>query len=273
MRKKPKEKDEAVLDRYALIRKEMEQDLANTSAIVSGKRKKRGIEIKSTPADEIEKTAGGIKGTNRAIRKTRAEDAFDLRCKGWSFQKIASELGVSVGTIYNDMERELAKQDDRLEVKSDKLRRVELRRLDSALEELMSAYTTLKKKKKGLNRLMYMNEVADYVDAMIKIMDRRARYIPGANAPNEIKSTGLFGSEDFVEKILQAQEDLLIKFRRFAGEDPLTALTPEDRIKKEKDMQQTLKMASLINPQAVGGTLTSEGRESFNLKDYEGPAQ
>lgn len=105
-------------------------------------------------------------GREREIR------ALDLRISGMNYRTIAQQLGISESGAYKAVVRALKRLNEQIIERADEVRRMELDRLNKMLRGLWPAAL------KG-------NQGA--IDRVIKIMDRRARYIPGLNTPDQLE--------------------------------------------------------------------------------------
>ena len=143
----------------------------------------------------------------------RRREALRLRQEGKSYYRIGDELGVTQSIAFQDVNRQLKVIDESLSEETEKLRRLELTRLDRLLEGL---YLPLKSKD-------YYERMAA-MDKAIKIMDRRAKYIPGMDAPSQFQG----GVDDGLKSVVEsAGQEGLLMLKRLAGEpqegqDPAT---------------------------------------------------
>ena len=159
------------------------------------------VEIKRRNKNNKKKRQYDRSGTwrNKERRAQIAEQALELRIKGWSFKMIADELSrqlgyeVNMGSVYKWVRAAAKKIDDSVMLKADHLRRLELTRLDKllrALEDGRELKTVEKvvgrgKDKKVIEFKAREIDLAQYVYAYIRIMDRRSQYIPGLDAAKE----------------------------------------------------------------------------------------
>ena len=143
----------------------------------------------------------------------RRRDALRLRQEGMSYFRIGEVLGIATALAYQDVDKMLKKIDESLSEETEKLRRLELTRLDRLLEGLRPALKSKDYYERGMA-----------LDKKIKIMDRRAKYIPGMDAPSQFIGSLDDGLKSTVE---QAGQEVLLMLKRLAGEsqegqDPAT---------------------------------------------------
>lgn len=156
-------------------------------------------------------------------RDLRVAREVELRVKGWSFHKIADEVGVTVAQVYKDIKNAFKKVDKELLEKADHLRTIELTRLDRLLEKLEEGYKLKIKEKvygKGNKKFTIKVEERDitlteFIYAYIRIMDRRARYISGLDAPKEVKADV---GDNLKEAMETASVELLTQLNQMAEE-------------------------------------------------------
>lgn len=139
-----------------------------------------------------------------AVRARRIE-ALELRTSGWSYPDIGGQLGVSMVTAWKYVQQELAYMDDKVREKTERLRTLEVTRLDRMLGLL----------EQPLKSRDYYERYGA-MDRVLKIMDRRAKYMPGMDAP----LTGKLGLEEGMEGLLKsAGSEVLLMLKRLAGEE------------------------------------------------------
>ena len=95
--------------------------------------------------------------------------ALELRRKGWSYPKIADELGVALSTAYRYVNNELERLANERHIEGEKVLDIELARLDRLTEAIMERCE---------------DGSLDHIDTMMKLMDRRAKLL-GLNAPTK----------------------------------------------------------------------------------------
>ena len=106
-----------------------------------------------------------------AARSVRCAKALELRVTGGSYRQIGAALGVGLKTAYYDVQRELGKLDAVNEASAERVRDLELARLDRITIALWPRAGT------GDPRA---------VTAMIRVMDRRAKLL-GLDAPARVE--------------------------------------------------------------------------------------
>jgi hypothetical protein len=94
---------------------------------------------------------------------------MELRRKGYSYPKIADELGVSLGTAYKYVNVELERLAAERKMEGEKVLEMELARLDRVTEAIMEKCE---------------DGSLDHIDTLMKLMDRRAKLL-GLNAPSK----------------------------------------------------------------------------------------
>jgi len=144
-----------------------------------------------------------IKG--QLMLQQRARQCLKLRQEGMSYYRIGEMLDINPASAFADVNKQLKYIDENLSEETEKLRRMELTRLDRLLEGLGPAL----KSKDYYERGMAM-------DKAIKIMDRRAKYIPGMDAPSQVMA----GLDDGLKTVVeQAGQEVLLMLKRLAGEE------------------------------------------------------
>ena len=163
------------------------------------------------------------KRVNKVPINERRLSALKLRQKGMSYDRIAKQLGINIGSAYQDVMAALNEIDSERKEEADKLRVLEITRLDRLVEKLEAGL-----KKRTMQRVVgkgakavvveYTEQEIDltaFVMSYIKIMDRRSRYIAGLDAP--IKT-----EQDVSERLKAAMEgageDVITVLKRLAGE-------------------------------------------------------
>lgn len=104
--------------------------------------------------------------------REREEEALKWRLSGLTYRLIAAEMGISESGAYKAVIRALGRLNERILEQAEEVRRMELERLDKMLRGLWPAALTGHQ---------------GAIDRVIKIMDRRARYISGLNAPAQLE--------------------------------------------------------------------------------------
>ena len=104
---------------------------------------------------------GGAK--KRAVQQTvRQREALDLRLQGLSYEDIGAQLGISAKAAYERVVRAMQYEKENLAEATEAVRQQELARLDKLMERVYK-------------RAVALGDPKD-VEAVLKIMDRRARY-------------------------------------------------------------------------------------------------
>jgi hypothetical protein len=177
------------------------------------------MEIKRRKNKELR---GKKKGSPREI-EARQLRVVELRLEGVSFQRIAGIISTSVGQVYKDYENVFKKVNKELTEKADHLRTIELTRLDRLLEKLEKGYK-LKiiekeigsgKSKKVVKIKGREIDLVSYAYAVMRIMDRRSKYIAGLDAPKEVRAEV---GDNLKEAMETASADLLTTLKIVAGE-------------------------------------------------------
>lgn len=101
------------------------------------------------------------------LAKQREHDALELRKKGWTYQKIAESLGISIQGASDCVKRALERLKTEVRESAEDVRQIELERLDKMLAIAESAA-----------------EAGDLsaIDRVLRIQERRAKYL-GLDAP------------------------------------------------------------------------------------------
>lgn len=175
---------------------------------------------------EIKRRRKKLKTEQEKIALTiekRRQVSLQLRLKGMAYERIGEQTGVTVGQAYKDVKAQLDMVNESALEDAQRLRVMELTRLDRLLEKLEEAVKVKKKSKvigRGSKQRIIIVEdqeidVAGFVYAYIRIMDRRSRYIAGLDAPLKTES-------DIGERLKAAMEtageDVVSVLKRLAGE-------------------------------------------------------
>lgn len=112
--------------------------------------------------------------SRKAIGRERELQALELRKAGFTFDRIAQQLGISQPGAYKAVKRALSRLTAQTDEAADEVRRLELERLDGMLPVM---WTQAKQGNQGA------------VDRVLRIMERRARLL-GLDAPAEVKIGG-----------------------------------------------------------------------------------
>lgn len=114
-----------------------------------------------------------VTSPGRTIAADRAAEALELRKAGKSYRAIGKALGISFQRAHMIVSTHIAEQKEHAAETADEIRQIELERLD----ELLEAYLPMAKAGD-----------ASAADRVLKIMDRRARYL-GLDAPAKVEAT------------------------------------------------------------------------------------
>ena len=118
-------------------------------------------------------------GTTAAVRIRRAK-AMDLRTRGYSFQRIADELGVSYKQAWDDVQAEFAAL-PRGDI--DQYRREALERLDRLQDKLQDRIDELAEVQEDEDgEYWVVGEIEKTTAAVLRVEERRARLL-GLDAP------------------------------------------------------------------------------------------
>jgi hypothetical protein len=123
----------------------------------------------------------------------RDADAARLRGRGWSYRRIAAELGIDVHTAHDAVQRALKAI---VEEPAQEVRQLELERLDAMYDAVMKVLET-KHFTVSQGRLIKIDEepleddapVLAAVDRLLKIQARRAALL-GLDAPTKVEQGG-----------------------------------------------------------------------------------
>lgn len=113
-------------------------------------------------------------------RRLRQAKAMDLRAKGYSYRRIAAELGISVKLAHDDVQEELT----RLPVTGvEEERTAALARLDSLQDKLQDRIDELAEVHEDEEgEYWVVGEIEKTTAAILKVEERRARLL-GLDAP------------------------------------------------------------------------------------------
>lgn len=122
--------------------------------------------------------------TNRTSQRTieaqeRRAKAVQLRRMGWSYSRIANQLGMTKSSVHKAVTKALTETQQALDVEADTLRAQELERLDE-----LQSHIWIEASKGNLKA----------VDRILKIIERRAKLL-GLDAPTKVASTTPDGDE------------------------------------------------------------------------------
>ena len=107
----------------------------------------------------------------KAVRQQRA---LDMRMLGYSYRAIAKDTGVTEGTSYSDVQSALSSLDEVKKVKAERLRELELLKMDHAETRLAQQIN---------------NGDIKAILAMVRISERRAK-LAGLDAPIKSEMLG-----------------------------------------------------------------------------------
>lgn len=141
---------------------------------------------------------------DKEAKAVRAQKSLDLRIAGASYREIGKKLQVSEKTAFYDVQHELARLDPVKRDLAERLRDIELARLDRMTAKLG--------RKMGDHRA---------VTALVKVMDRRAKLL-GLDAPTRLEHTGKDGApiEHAMKEAKSSLIDKLEKLGVIAAETP-----------------------------------------------------
>ena len=119
----------------------------------------------------------------------KRDQALALRLAGATYRNIAQQIDRSAKTAHQMVEEALRETEEATAEKADSLRELELRRLDRLMLSLWQrALGGRIEKPNGTIEESPPN--AQYIDRILKIMERRARLVIGLEAPIEIDTRG-----------------------------------------------------------------------------------
>lgn len=153
------------------------------------------------------KRGKGMLGVREAATLQKMSAALDFRLQGHTFEEIGQSLEVSTTRAYELVELALK---DTLAEKAEKVRQMELRRLDLMTPNLLNAA---------------VEGDARAVDAVIKIMDRRAKLM-GLDLPTKNEITGKDG-KPIEATITNARDIIYSKLALIAARNGKTGDTPK----------------------------------------------
>ncbi len=170
------------------------------------------------------KTTKTEKELSSLDREKRRQKSLELRLTGMSYDRIGKQTGVTQGQAYKDVKIQLDEVNEKALEDAQRLRVIELTRLDRLLEKLEEALKVKKKNKivgKGDKQKVIVWEEQDiditsFIYAYIRIMDRRSKYIAGLDAP--LKTEADIG-ERLKAAMETAGEDVMSVLKRLAGEE------------------------------------------------------
>ena len=142
-----------------------------------------------------------VKGDRRKsdpVKKARLQNrALQLRIEGKTYQEIANEIGYAKATSAHRFVMEAIQAiNEQMAEKVSELRTLELNRLDRLIQKLEKSHklkevikeigrgskkTTIKVKEREVDTI-------SFIYAYIRLMDRRAQYIAGLNAPKQFEA-------------------------------------------------------------------------------------
>jgi hypothetical protein len=99
-----------------------------------------------------------------------AKKVWELRLRGFRVSEIAAKLGKPYTTIHSSLRRYMTRLAQSITVDVERERQMELERIDLALQRVMEAVEA-----GNLSAVM----------ALDKLLARRARYLPGVEAPQD----------------------------------------------------------------------------------------
>ena len=157
-------------------------------------------------------------------RQKRRQKSLELRLTGMSYDRIGKQTGVTIGQAYKDVKAMLDEVNEKALEDAQRLRVMELTRLDRLLEKLEEALKVKKKNKiigRGSKQQVIIIEeqeidITSFIYTYIRIMDRRSRYIAGLDAP--LKTEADIG-ERLKAAMETAGEDVMGVLKRLAGEE------------------------------------------------------
>ncbi len=157
-------------------------------------------------------------------RQQRRQKSLELRITGMSYDRIGQQTGVTIGQAYKDVKAMLDEVNEKALEDAQRLRVMELTRLDRLLEKLEEALKVKKKNKiigRGSKQQVIIIEeqeidITSFIYTYIRIMDRRSRYIAGLDAP--LKTEADIG-ERLKAAMETAGEDVMSVLKRLAGEE------------------------------------------------------
>tara|TARA_R110000824_G_scaffold392619_1_gene591138 strand:+ start:74 stop:481 length:408 start_codon:yes stop_codon:yes gene_type:complete len=116
---------------------------------------------------------GSPKG-HKAAKAVRQQRALDMRMLGFSYRAIAKDCGVTEGTSYRDVQSAIASLDVIKKDKAERLRDMELMRLDHMTQRLAADV------QRGDTKA---------ITTEVRIMDRRAKLL-GLDEPTKAEMSG-----------------------------------------------------------------------------------
>jgi hypothetical protein len=154
-------------------------------------------------------------GSKRHLQaREHEEKALELRKKGWSYNEIGAQLGISRVAAFQSVMRVLAAYEDDIKEQVPRVRQLELQRLDSMLTKLQPRIN------QGDDRA---------INSALKIGERRAKLM-GLDAPVEVSHTGeiqLVPDEQLDAEIRQLASMLGVVTAPAAEPEPIGKTDPE----------------------------------------------
>ena len=153
---------------------------------------------------------------NNAVVAAEQARCFELKLQGWSYRRIAKEMGLSLGTVSNRIKDAIAERVDPL---VEEYRAIELEKLEEAERPLWEQVLSENPRDRG--------RLARNVEVLIKVSERRSKLV-GMDAPEkqEIAAQVEHKPAEVLSLIEQAKQrvaaeeaDLIGRERQQATED------------------------------------------------------
>ena len=141
---------------------------------------------------------------NPAQVAEQQESCYELKLAGWSYQRIATETGLAVGTVHNRIQ---ARIEQRVQPLADELRAIEVDRLDRYLAKLDA-------------QIQEDRSLARNVEVAVKVAERRAKLL-GIDAPEKVEATVTEVTQEDIalaELVAEARAASAIEEARLRGE-------------------------------------------------------
>lgn len=152
------------------------------------------------------------KGASEAA-EVRKQKAYELRCKGLTYQQIGDALGVSIKTAHEYVDEVWKYNRERTADSADKLREMELAKLDELEARWMplalaAELDVSKEVIKGDDNVVHIELDAwdagmKAVDRVLKIQERRAKLL-GIEAPQKVEHSGHLTLDEYERRLKEA---------------------------------------------------------------------
>lgn len=122
----------------------------------------------------MDRTEQHIQRNGIVGRSERRKTAYQMRCAGYTYKRIAEELGITDGNAWQLVNRELQKTKQELSERGEELRQIEVARLDDATELCMQRIEMARETPDDAHAAQ-LGMVA--VNTLCKVSERRAKLL------------------------------------------------------------------------------------------------